>query len=279
MRRRDWMRAAAWSAALASGLARAADPGVSARELLIGQSIALQDGKNTYGVEAQAGIAAAIDPVNADGGVFGRRLVLRTLDDANNSARAESHARQLVDAGVFMLFGSIEGGPSSAIAAVAEAAGVPFFGPMAGSPGLRRPPLRMVFPVRAEHRDEFRALIDWARPHRPCPHGAAAQRLRRRPPAPGEHPAAVHRAAGPAGLRHPVQGRHRRRRPAADRAAPEEGAGAVRLQPRLGRRVRPADPPGARAPAWPPPSWASIPARPNWHAAWGPTRAAWSSRR
>lgn len=163
MRRRDWMRAAAWPAALASGLARAADPGVSAREVLIGQSIALQDGRNAYGVEAQAGVAAAIDPVNADGGVFGRRLVLRTLDDANSSARAEAHARQLVDNGVFMLFGSIEGGPSSAIAAVAEAAGVPFFGPMAGSPGLRRPPLRMVFPVRAEHREEFRALIDWAR--------------------------------------------------------------------------------------------------------------------
>ncbi|MBL8307485.1 MAG: ABC transporter substrate-binding protein [Rubrivivax sp.] len=36
----------------------------------------------------------------------------------------------------------------------------PFIGPMAGPPGLRRPHQPMVFPVRAEHREEFRALID-----------------------------------------------------------------------------------------------------------------------
>jgi ABC-type branched-subunit amino acid transport system substrate-binding protein len=36
---------------------------------------------------------------------------------------------------------------------------VPFFGPMAGSPTLRRPYQSLVFPVRAEHREEFRALI------------------------------------------------------------------------------------------------------------------------
>ena len=36
---------------------------------------------------------------------------------------------------------------------------VPFFGPIAGPPGLRRPHQPLVFPVRAEHREEFRALI------------------------------------------------------------------------------------------------------------------------
>jgi branched-chain amino acid transport system substrate-binding protein len=36
---------------------------------------------------------------------------------------------------------------------------VPFFGPMAGSPELRRPHDPLVFPVRAEHREEFRALV------------------------------------------------------------------------------------------------------------------------
>ena len=40
---------------------------------------------------------------------------------------------------------------------------VPLFGPMAGPPGLRRPAQPMVFPVRAEHREEFRALMNWGK--------------------------------------------------------------------------------------------------------------------
>jgi ABC-type branched-subunit amino acid transport system substrate-binding protein len=51
--------------------------------------------------------------------------------------------------------------PATAVAEVATERSVPLFGPLAGSPGLRRPHQAMVFPVRAEHRDEFRALLDW----------------------------------------------------------------------------------------------------------------------
>jgi ABC-type branched-subunit amino acid transport system substrate-binding protein len=104
-----------------------------------------------------------IDSVNAAGGVHGRQIVLRTLDDEGKSAAAEANARKLVAEGAFMLFGSLEGGPSTAVAKVAVDSGVPLFGPMAGPPGLRRPYQPLVFPVRAEHREEFRALMVWGR--------------------------------------------------------------------------------------------------------------------
>ncbi|MDP2006902.1 MAG: ABC transporter substrate-binding protein [Rubrivivax sp.] len=145
-----------------AGLARpghAAEAGVRDGEILIGQSITLQGGKNIYGGEALAGVKAYIDAANRSGGVNGRRLVLRTLDDENSSAKAEANARALVQDGVFLLFGSIEGGPSTAVMKAAVELGVPFLGPMAGSPGLRQPHQPLVYPVRAEHRDEFRALI------------------------------------------------------------------------------------------------------------------------
>ena len=158
-RRRDAVLAlgacAAWPAM--------AEPGVDAREIVIGRSIALQDGRNAYGVAVAEGTQWALDAANAAGGVNGRRIVLRSLDDANDSARAAANAKTLIDAGVFALFGTIEGGPCTAVAQVAGAASVPFFGPMAGSPTLRRPHQRMVFPVRAEHRDEFRALMTYGR--------------------------------------------------------------------------------------------------------------------
>ncbi|HSW27512.1 MAG TPA: ABC transporter substrate-binding protein, partial [Burkholderiaceae bacterium] len=151
-----------WMLMLAAcGLANAAaEPGVNAGEVVIGQNITLQAGKNDYGVAVMDGIRACFDQTNAAGGVHGRKIVLRTLDDNNSSAQAEANARKLVnEQGAFVLFGSIEGGPSTAVMKAAVELNVPFFGPMAGSPGLRRPYQPMVFPVRAEHREEFRALL------------------------------------------------------------------------------------------------------------------------
>ncbi|MBT9488896.1 MAG: ABC transporter substrate-binding protein [Rubrivivax sp.] len=133
----------------------------AADELVIGQSITLQGGKNAYGSDVLAGVRVLLDAVNREGGVNGRRLALRTLDDDNRADEAEANARRLVAEGALLLFGSIEGGPSGAVMKAAVETGTPFFGPMAGSPGLRRPFQPLVFPVRAEHRDEFRALIQY----------------------------------------------------------------------------------------------------------------------
>lgn len=139
--------------------AQADDPGVGATSIQIGQNITLQGGSNAYGMAVLAGMQAHFDEVNRAGGVAGRRIVLRTLDDENDSTKAEANARRLVQEGAFILFGSVEGGPSTAVMKAAVDTQVPFFGPVAGSPGLRRPHQALVFPVRAEHREEFRALI------------------------------------------------------------------------------------------------------------------------
>jgi len=142
----------------------AAEPGVSPTEIVIGQNVTLQAGKNDYGMAVMDGIQACLNQVNAAGGVHRRRIVLRTLDDNNNAALAEANARKLVtEHGAFLLFGSIEGAPSTAVMKAAIELNVPFFGPMAGSPGLRRPYQPLVFPVRAEHREEFRALMNYGR--------------------------------------------------------------------------------------------------------------------
>ena len=160
-------RRAAMLAMLASALwpnARAAEPGISATEIVIGQNITLQAGKNDYGMAVMDGIRACLDQFNEAGGVHRRKIVLHTLDDNNSAALAEANARKLVqEHGAFILFGSIEGGPSTAVMNAAIDLNVPFFGPMAGSPGLRRPFQPLVVPVRAEHRDEFRALMSYGR--------------------------------------------------------------------------------------------------------------------
>ncbi|GAB4040625.1 MAG: ABC transporter substrate-binding protein [Rubrivivax sp.] len=152
-RRRLLLGGGAWLAA--PWPLRAAD------ELPVGQSITLQDGQNAHGVAVQAGVMLLVEAVNAAGGIAGRRLALRTLDDRNSAETAEANARQLVREGALVLFGSVEGGPSGGVMKAAIDTGTPFIGPMAGSPALRRPHQPLVFPVRAEHRDEFRALIGY----------------------------------------------------------------------------------------------------------------------
>ncbi|HEY0823849.1 MAG TPA: ABC transporter substrate-binding protein, partial [Ramlibacter sp.] len=151
------------SALLLAAWAHAED-GVSPGALLIGQTITLQGGRNAYGASVLDGIHAYLRHANAQGGVHGRRVVLKTLDDDNSEARAQANARALVlKDKVFLLFGTIEGGPSTAVMKAAVDLKVPLFGPMAGSPTLRRPHQPLVFPVRSEHRDEFRALLQYAR--------------------------------------------------------------------------------------------------------------------
>ncbi|TFZ02529.1 hypothetical protein EZ313_14810 [Ramlibacter henchirensis] len=166
---RDWISLGRRTAllvglGLATGLSWAQADGVAKGRLLIGQSITLQNGRNAYGTAVQDGITTYLKVVNEQGGVHGRQLVLKTLDDDNKPAQAEANARALVEQDrVFILFGSIEGGPSTAVMKAAVDLKVPFFGPMAGSPTFRRPHQPMVFPVRSEHREEFRALLAQAR--------------------------------------------------------------------------------------------------------------------
>ena len=137
-----------------------AEDGVTKNSILIGQSITLQGGKNDYGMAVVAGMEAYFSSINNRGGINGRQIVLKILDDDNKSDKAEANARQLVEKEkAFILFGSIEGGPSTAVMKAANELKVPFFGPLAGSPTLRRPHQPLVFPVRAEHREEFRALM------------------------------------------------------------------------------------------------------------------------
>lgn len=158
-----WLALAAVGGLLVCTGARAED-GVSAQQLLIGQTITLQGGKNDYGAAVLDGVQTYLAQVNRQGGVIGRKVVVKVMDDDNSSSQAEANARQLITQDkVFIVFGSIEGGPSTAVMKATNDLNVPFFGPMAGSPTFRTPHQPLVFPVRAEHKDEFRALMAHAR--------------------------------------------------------------------------------------------------------------------
>ena len=144
-------------------LATLAGPPAAAQSepLRIGQSISLTGGTADHGNAVLAGIKAALAKANAEGGVRGRRIELKTLDDGSDSTKSAANAKALAqDPGVVALFGGVEGGPCVAQMKVAIETGVPLVACMAGSPELRDPGHRLVFPVRAGHYDEFARLIE-----------------------------------------------------------------------------------------------------------------------
>lgn len=142
--------------ALLGAVARAAGG-----DLAIGQTIALTGGLSEHGKAVQLGAQILFDKVNAAGGVNGRRIALTSMDDGGNAARAAENTALLIDrSNVVAVFGGIEGGPCVASMRVAIEKKVPLVGCLAGSPELREPVNRYVFPVRAPHYSEFERLID-----------------------------------------------------------------------------------------------------------------------
>ena len=140
-----------------------AQAGVSAESILVGQSAPLTGALAEFGKSARIGALAYLQTVNAGGGVHGRRIELRTLDDGGDAKRTVQNVTQLIEQDrAFLIFGLVEGGPTSAAVPVITERKVPLVGSMAGSPGLRRPLNRYVFNVRAEHMEEFRAMLNLA---------------------------------------------------------------------------------------------------------------------
>jgi ABC-type branched-subunit amino acid transport system substrate-binding protein len=107
------------------------------------------------------GLKAYFEHVNAQGGVHGRKIDLRTRDDRYEPELAAENTRKLIqDERVFALVGYV-GTPTTVAALPAlTAARVPLIGPYTGAQALRNPLNRYVFNVRASYFDETERLVE-----------------------------------------------------------------------------------------------------------------------
>lgn len=137
--------------------------GADAQPILIGQTIATSGSLAEHGRGLVLGASAHFALVNKAGGIHGRPIELRTLDDGGDSARAAANTKTLVsDPAVLVIFSGAEGGPCVASLQAATEARIVQLGCAAGSPDLREPFNPYSFPVRAPHLLEFGRLIDTA---------------------------------------------------------------------------------------------------------------------
>ena len=147
------------TAMAAVALAAGADPGVTGNSILIGQSAAFTGPAQELGIEMRAGAMAYFQTVNAAGGVNGRKIELRSVDDGYESDRAAANTKKLIEDGVFLLFGYVGTPTSNASKPIFTAARVPFVGPFTGAESLRNPLNRYIFNVRASYYDETDKLV------------------------------------------------------------------------------------------------------------------------
>ena len=134
--------------------------GVTDNQILLGQSVALSGPAEQLGKDMQLGASLYFNWINARGGVNGRRIVLKTLDDGYDPKRAAENTKALIDQDkVFALFGYVGTPTSQASMPIFTEARVPYVAPFTGAELLRSPTNRYVFNVRASYFDETEAIV------------------------------------------------------------------------------------------------------------------------
>ncbi len=143
-----------------SAAATKGDSGIFDDRIRFGQSAAFSGPAQQLGNEMRLGIEAAFQEVNKRGGVHGRRLELKTLDDSYETEAAFNNTRRLIRAErVFALIGGVGTPTARASVPVATAAGVPFIAPFTGAEFLRSPDLKNVLNLRASYYQETEEIV------------------------------------------------------------------------------------------------------------------------
>ena len=128
--RRSFLAVAAASAAgsllvLPAGASAQSLPGVTATEILIGNTTSLSGPVSALGTIARSQ-AAYFKMINSQGGVAGRQIRFIFYDDGFNPAKTAEMARKLIEQDeVALLFANLGTGPNSAIVRYVNQLGVP----------------------------------------------------------------------------------------------------------------------------------------------------------
>ena len=138
-----------------------AEDGVSKDSILFGQVAALNGPAQALGQGMREGILAAFEEANRAGGINGRKLELKSIDDGYEPEKTiEATNKAIKEEKVFALVGAVGTPTSKAGQPIATAAKVPFIGPFTGAEFLRNPFNRYVVNIRASYFQETEAWVE-----------------------------------------------------------------------------------------------------------------------
>jgi len=151
----------AFCVVIAAATAARAQDGITPSTILIGQSAAFSGPAAQLGIQMRDGAKLWLDQVNAQGGVNGRRIELKSRDDRYESKLAAENTKKLIEEDrVFLLFAYVGTPTSQASLPIFTEARVPFVAPFTGAELLRAPFNRYIFNVRASYYDETEKIVE-----------------------------------------------------------------------------------------------------------------------
>lgn len=138
-----------------------AEDGVSADKIVLGQAAALTGPAAALGQGMKVGLEAAFAEVNKAGGIKGRKLELKSVDDGYEPTRSIGEVKKLLNEDkVFAIIGTVGTPTAAAILPIAANAGVPVIGAFTGVEFLREPYKSLVMNVRASYYQETEAMVE-----------------------------------------------------------------------------------------------------------------------
>ena len=159
------MRASSFPAVLAvlfaTSIPASAENGVSADKIVFGQAAALDGPASALGQGMKMGLEAAFAEVNKAGGVKGRKLELKSIDDGYEPTKSIEAVKKLLEEDkVFAVTGAVGTPTAAATQPIATAAGAPFIGAFTGAEFLREPHKPLVLNIRASYFQETEAMVE-----------------------------------------------------------------------------------------------------------------------
>jgi len=136
-------------------------PGVTPKTIVLGESAAFTGPAAQLGIQLNAGTKAYFDHVNAQGGIYGRKIELRTRDDRYEANLCVENTKKLIEEDKVFALVSYVGTPTTVAAMpIFTEAKVPLIGPFTGAEALRSPVNRYIFNVRASYYDETEKIVE-----------------------------------------------------------------------------------------------------------------------
>ncbi len=129
--------------------------------ILLGQTADYSGPQAAAVKETTAAAIAYFNKVNAEGGVFGRKIELRSLDDGFDPKRSVENVRTLAaDKAMVALILARGTANAEALLPVLTEVKIPLLGPVGGSQAMHSPPNRYLFNLRTQTQTEaYKAIV------------------------------------------------------------------------------------------------------------------------
>ncbi len=158
---RNWIASLLFLGTVGPAITASAETGVTDSTILIGQTVGLTGTVAGPVKEWNEGATAYFNVVNRQGGVHGRKIEMRMLDDKFDPKLTLANAETLIrKEHVFALFGGRGTPHTQGILPLLEANNVPLVAPSTGAAIFHEPVNHLLFNIRAKYQDEVIRAVE-----------------------------------------------------------------------------------------------------------------------